>query len=75
MLKDLESAHVLHEKDGRIWVKLSSRYSQKDLPNDNSEITNILSKSKYLDGIKASRNKEGTKEEVTLFIGVNCVQA
>ena len=75
MLKDLESAHVLHEKDGRIWVKLSSRYSQKDLSNDNSEITDILSKSKYLDGIKASRNKEGTKEEVALFIGVNCVQA
>ena len=41
MLKDLESAHVLHEKDGRIWVKSSSRYSQKNLPNDNSEITDI----------------------------------
>ena len=76
VLDDIEVAQASDEKEEKVWIKLPSTYTQKDLPVDSREVATAekLKKWKYLDRLKPFMNLDD-KKEVSLLIGANCVRA
>ena len=76
VLYDIEVAQASNGKEEKVWVKLRSTYTQKELPVDSREVATSekLKRWKYLDRLKPVMNVDDNKA-VSLLIGANCVCA
>ena len=76
VLDDIEVAQASNGKEEKVWVKLPSTYTRKELPVDSREVATSekLKRWKYLDRLKPVMNVDDNKE-VSLLIGANCVRA